>query len=242
MEMIMILLICGIVQPLAWASVVEVRPGQNLTLFCDCSLELGTLIVWFRNASHANQTSVLKVKKSYSPGMTELMSPQPRFHFVKNHSSKSYDLKITNVSESDQGLYFCATETRKLREINNAISPTDVFTFGNATTRVQLKSAVTTDMNMSKPNPKDCDICWTLLYSLCPTLALLSCLITLCVRCYQKNKRSTVDTKLNEESNGEMDEDVCYATLEIHQTSQRPKKTGSSADFCTYSAVKTSRA
>ncbi|XP_055081812.1 uncharacterized protein LOC129456721 [Periophthalmus magnuspinnatus] len=239
MDMIMILLISGLAQPSVWGSVLKVRPGQNLTLFCDCSLDIGTLIIWQRNCSHSNQPSlVLNVKKSYSPRTSENpMSPLPRFQFVKNQSSNSYDLQITNVTESDEGLYFCGTERRKLEKINNTISSTYVHTYGKATTRIQLISAVTTN----KPHLKNCDVCWKLLYVLCPTTALLSCLTVSCVLCYHINKMRKVRAKPNGASNGETDEDVCYAALDIRQTSQRQRKTSSHADFCTYSAVKTSR-
>uniref|UniRef100_A0A3B4BFZ7 Ig-like domain-containing protein n=1 Tax=Periophthalmus magnuspinnatus TaxID=409849 RepID=A0A3B4BFZ7_9GOBI len=120
-------LLSGLAQPSVWGSVLKVRPGQNLTLFCDCSLDIGTLIIWQRNCSHSNQPSlVLNVKKSYSPRTSENpMSPLPRFQFVKNQSSNSYDLQITNVTESDEGLYFCGTERRKLEKINNTISSTE---------------------------------------------------------------------------------------------------------------------
>ena len=32
-----------------------VRPGENVTLYCDCNSSTGVYIIWFRNCSHENQ-------------------------------------------------------------------------------------------------------------------------------------------------------------------------------------------
>uniref|UniRef100_A0A8C6UF86 Ig-like domain-containing protein n=1 Tax=Neogobius melanostomus TaxID=47308 RepID=A0A8C6UF86_9GOBI len=121
---------------------IAVWPGQNVTLFCDCTLSVGTLVAWFRNCSHVNQPSlVLRLKKQYLPHTPkfELMSPLPRFYFVKNTSSNSYNLLITNVTVSDEGLYFCGTDTQKPSE-TKYITRTQVYNYGKAATRIKMSN------------------------------------------------------------------------------------------------------
>lgn len=238
--MIVVLLLSGIPYlTLPWVSgtVVHVRPGQNVTLFCDCKSSDGALIAWFRNCSHVDQPSlVLKLVKKYLPYSSndELMSPLPRFQFVVNKSSNSYDLLITNVSESDEGQYFCGTDTNRV-EGEKYITKTYVYSYGKAT-RIKM-STVSLNSSAQEPRPKHSDVCWTLLYSLTPSVALVSSLITLCVVCYQNDKkaRNLTITAANTEK-----DDVCYAALKIRRVSQGPKRLNYSSDFSTYSAVKTS--
>ncbi|KAK1885709.1 Immunoglobulin superfamily member 2 [Dissostichus eleginoides] len=89
-----------------------VRPGENITLYCDCKLSTGVYIVWYRNCSHENQPSlVLKNEWTQTTNIERVLNPLPRFHFVRNYSSESYDLLIVNITETDEGLYYCGTET-----------------------------------------------------------------------------------------------------------------------------------
>jgi len=86
---------------------VTVRPGDNITLHCDCKLSTGTYTVWFRNCSHENQpTLVLNAKPDE---MWKHFQEYSRYEFMKNSSSDSYDLLIVNVTESDEGIYYCGT-------------------------------------------------------------------------------------------------------------------------------------
>ncbi|XP_047432053.1 uncharacterized protein LOC125000567 isoform X2 [Mugil cephalus] len=117
-----------------WISVptlkVKVRPGDNVTLYCDCR-QSGVYIVWFRNCSHENQpTLVLRVKDYYEWTDTH-------FEFVKNVSTDSYDLLITNVTDSDEGLYYCGTEKPVVEEKEYIISR-HIYTHGNIKTKLIL--------------------------------------------------------------------------------------------------------
>ncbi|XP_033976694.1 uncharacterized protein LOC117474798, partial [Trematomus bernacchii] len=104
-----------------------VRPGHNITLYCDCKLSSGVYIVWYRNCSHENQPSlVLYAYRKYL-----------RFHFVRNSSSESYDLLIVNITETDAGLYYCGTKQFKV-EKNEQITFTNIYTHGNVSTRIHV--------------------------------------------------------------------------------------------------------
>lgn len=119
-------------------SVIEliVRPGDNITLYCDCKTTPEQFIVWYRNCSHENQPSlVLKLKEElWNPNRNSVNSI-PHFHFVKNHTSESYDLLIVNITGSDVGLYYCGTEEMKLEQ-KTKINHKYVYRYGSVTTRI----------------------------------------------------------------------------------------------------------
>ncbi|XP_037830532.1 T-cell surface glycoprotein CD8 alpha chain-like isoform X1 [Kryptolebias marmoratus] len=217
-----------------------VRPGDNITLYCDCKVSTGVYIVWFRNCSHENQpTLLLHLIKSY-----EWDKRFPRFKCEKNDSSNSYDLVIINTTKSDEGLYYCGTEEQKV-EKDEIITSKIIYTYSNITTRLTVNSSgLHGDV---KSAPQDCAVCWKLLFSLCPAVSVLSALLSsllvylLCQKTAQKSqddKKRHDTVRQTEETQGE---DVCYTTLEIRSASQRPKKmrTVQSSDFSTYSAINT---
>ncbi|XP_043083647.1 uncharacterized protein LOC122330473 isoform X3 [Puntigrus tetrazona] len=85
----------------------KVRPGENITLFCDRSLSLGSFIVWIRNCSHENQPTFIIDSRQWD------LEAFQRFSFIHNPYNNSLDLHITNVTVSDLGLYYCAEVENK---------------------------------------------------------------------------------------------------------------------------------
>ncbi|XP_043083564.1 uncharacterized protein LOC122330473 isoform X2 [Puntigrus tetrazona] len=148
----------------------KVRPGENITLFCDRSLSLGSFIVWIRNCSHENQPTFIIDSRQWD------LEAFQRFSFIHNPYNNSLDLHITNVTVSDLGLYYCAEVENKVNEDNKGIiSSSKVYYYGNQTTRLSLESSA----------PPDCVLCWMLLFSVCPVCVLLSSLLSsICVYCY----------------------------------------------------------
>ncbi|KAG7238395.1 hypothetical protein INR49_030902 [Caranx melampygus] len=61
----------------------------------------------------------------------------PRFEFLLNGSSNSYDLLITNITDSDEGLYYCGTEQTKVED-DRYISSRNFYSYGNAATRITV--------------------------------------------------------------------------------------------------------
>ncbi|KAL6110081.1 uncharacterized protein ACO6RY_19236 [Pungitius sinensis] len=219
---------------------VSVRRGDNITLYCDCKLSTGVYIVWYRNCSVENHPSIVfSVERyglaSYQGRDTEdPLKILPQFQFVKNSSSNSYDLLIMNITDSDEGLYYCGTEQKTVEE-KSFITSTTVYRNGNVTTRISISP------DPSEPPPQTqclCVVCWMLLFSLCPAIAVLSSLLVYHL-CQKKAPQPDQQTPQRRQHG---DEDVCYAALEIQQTSHRPqKKKIQSSDFSTYSAINTSR-
>uniref|UniRef100_A0A672LVW9 Ig-like domain-containing protein n=1 Tax=Sinocyclocheilus grahami TaxID=75366 RepID=A0A672LVW9_SINGR len=111
-----------------------VRPGDNITLYCDRSVTFGFSIEWIRNCSHENQPSLIIDFRKLD------MEIFQRFSFIHNSYNNSYDLHITNISVSDLGLYYCVEEANKLHEDEQGlISQSIVYYNGNRTTRLSLE-------------------------------------------------------------------------------------------------------
>lgn len=101
--------------------------------------------MWYRNCSHENQPPlVLKVGHrsstlGYNPASDtkDLLKILPRFQFVRNSSSNSYDLLIMNITDSDEGIYYCGTEEKKVED-KEFIGLKTLYRNGNVTTRVLI--------------------------------------------------------------------------------------------------------
>ncbi|XP_008274242.1 uncharacterized protein LOC103353180 isoform X3 [Stegastes partitus] len=231
-------------------SVLEVtaRPGDNITVCCDCKISKGVYIVWFRNCSHENQpTLVLKLndRKLWESTENQKSDSKPRFELMKSLSSDSWDLLIKNITNADEGLYYCGTEEMKM-ENKDHITDVYIHRYSNMTTRITVNSTGPhQEIQENCKTEQNCDVCWKLLFSLCPAVAVLSSLFSLLVYklCQKTATKHQDDEKRHESrSQGKQDDDVCYAALDIRQPSQRPKrKQTQSSDFSTYSAIKTSR-
>uniref|UniRef100_A0A8C2I1I3 Ig-like domain-containing protein n=1 Tax=Cyprinus carpio TaxID=7962 RepID=A0A8C2I1I3_CYPCA len=110
----------------------RVKAEGSITLYCDCVIPLGSLIVWLRTCSHEHQPSLLI---DYS----EIFKKFPHFSFVLNSSSNSYDLHITNVSVSDEGMYYCAKrESIISKDVNGIKNEKLEYEYGNKTTRLSV--------------------------------------------------------------------------------------------------------
>ena len=114
---------------------VSVRPGDNITLYCDCRKSTGVYIVWYRNCSHENQPPFIIKMINVKTGSVQKI--YPRFIFVDNTSSYSYDLLIMNITESDEGIYYCGTEHKNVKEKDH-IAPKYDYSYGNIKTRIIL--------------------------------------------------------------------------------------------------------
>ncbi|XP_056092175.1 uncharacterized protein LOC130071403 isoform X2 [Rhinichthys klamathensis goyatoka] len=220
----------------------KVRPGDNITLYSDRSVTLGFRFVWIRNCSHENQPSLVI---DFMKLDLEIFK---RFSFVHNRSSNSHDLHITNISVSDLGLYYCAEVERKVnKDEKGIISSSEVYYYGNRTTRLSFAEKVTlcsgpSDITSTLPL-SDCVLCWALLFSVCPVCVLLS---SLCVYCLFQRKTTDAATdqkdhlKSGNTIEGE-EEEVCYASLDVITRRQKQRKTKrvQCSDFSTYAQVRT---
>ncbi|XP_019215987.1 uncharacterized protein LOC109202629 [Oreochromis niloticus] len=242
MERLHILLVLLLGHRWIFGSVVNVtvRSGENITLYCDCKILTDEIIMWYRNCTHENQPPLVleKEKDPFKPtsGRATLVNFLPRFHFVENQSASSYDLLIMNISDSDEGLYYCGTEQSQSVGGNKHKY---IYGYSNATTRIRFNSS--DQISTDHPTLQECSICWKLLFVLCPTFAVLSSLlVSLLVHrlCQKTDDQQRFETSGRTRRN--QDEDVFYATMETRQAAHRSKKITDSSDICTYSAINTS--
>ncbi|XP_028264951.1 uncharacterized protein LOC114438075 isoform X1 [Parambassis ranga] len=189
--------------------------GDNITLYCDCKLSTGVYIAWYRNCSHENQpTLVLKTKIEYNPGQQNAYSlnPLPRFTFLRNFSSESYDLQIINVTDSDEGLYYCGTQQVKVEE-NEFVSQININTYGNIT-RLKLKSS---DIGPRHDCSDSSNASWMLAFT--PAFSLLSSFVSFMVIIYfcQKTEKGLEVHQTTSASQGQIrwyqDKDMCLTQV-----------------------------
>ncbi|KAM9449820.1 uncharacterized protein Hap1MRO34_022281 isoform 2-T2 [Clarias gariepinus] len=226
----------------------RVRRGDDVTLYSDCVWKSGFYSVWFRNCSHQHQPSFM-ISYSYM-----MIDSYPRYSFVFINLTSTYNLRIKNVTETDLGLYYCATLEKKISKTNDGvIISTDVYHYGNRSTRLSLldKSSfsVTVSPNTTTPCVSEPSVSWTLVLSVCAVCVLLSSLLSsICVYCLcthttkvkadltGRDKRTTLGH--NEVGEGE----VCYASLDIQNLEKKKMKrkmTVQHSEFSTYSEVRT---
>ncbi|XP_019215968.1 uncharacterized protein LOC109202621 isoform X1 [Oreochromis niloticus] len=226
-----------------------VRSGDNITLYCNCKTSSKEFLVWYRNCTHENQPSlVLKLEEdSWKPTTDQatLVNSLSRFHFVKNQSSGSYDLLIINISYSDEGLYYCGIGKRKVEQ-TSVINLKYIYRYGSIFTRILINSSnqhYSTSTSTDCLTTPDCSMCWKLLFILCPASSVFSSfLVSLLVHHICQKKVDQPKPEMSGKARRNQDEDVFYATVKTGQATQRPKKKMTySSEFCTYSAINTSK-
>ncbi|KAK0136673.1 hypothetical protein N1851_027146 [Merluccius polli] len=222
-----------------------VRPGENVTLYCDCKLSTGKRIVWYRNCSHDNQPTFTLKWNSVDHDNEDNGDHSSHLHLVWNDSSNSFNLLIKNITDSHLGLYYCGTEEVAVID-EDKVSSKYIHTYGNVTTRISFDNSSSAGVGDS--GTPDCGQCWMLLVILCPSSALLLSLLSSSV-VYLYCRKTDEDLQVAQRtpasrditSIGNQDEDgLCYATLDIPRRSQRPKmKRVQTSEFSTYSAINT---
>ncbi|XP_034394214.1 uncharacterized protein LOC117734167 [Cyclopterus lumpus] len=188
---------------------VTVRPGDNVTVYCDCKVSGGVYIVWYRDCSHENQPSlVLKVKIRSLDN-----SAPPSFHFVRNFSSDSFDLLIVNITDSNEGLYYCGTERQKVED-KECISAKMYYEYGNVTTRILFNSGPDPCEGFAYPGRV---VSWMMVFTAAFTIpsSLLSFILVYYV-CQKADKESQVLQERPDPSGPRrrnQDEDACFTRV-----------------------------
>ncbi|KAI4873579.1 hypothetical protein NFI96_025321 [Prochilodus magdalenae] len=167
---------------------IRVRPGDDVTLYCDCVWEQGFNIAWFRNCSHKHQPPLVISSFDLMESFNLMPGAPVSYKPVWNPTNITHDLLVGNVSESDLGLYYCALQERRITKDTTGVTVSrDVYHYGNRTSRLSLLE--TTPQTSSTPPVSDCSVCWKLLVSVSPVCALLSSILSsTCVYCICRNR------------------------------------------------------
>ncbi|XP_062377853.1 uncharacterized protein LOC134066509 [Sardina pilchardus] len=204
----------------------KVRPGERITLFCDCRMRDGddlqlSYIIWSRHYSHVSQPPFrISSMGNNSPSHLSL---------IRNPLNNTYDLVVENITKYDLGVYYCGYTWKKGKQKEK---------HGTMFTRLTFEEP-------SKPPPPDCQTVWSLLAILCPISALLSALTSsACVLILSKKTKSNKEVAdITPQRTVEEAESANYAAINFvahqHNRTPRPKST-LNTDSCTYSEVKRS--
>ncbi|XP_074544686.1 uncharacterized protein LOC141804245 [Halichoeres trimaculatus] len=185
--------------------VVTVQPGENITLYCDIPRSTGVYIVWYKNCTHKNQPPLVLTTRA---GEWK-NNANPRFHFVNNQASNSYDLLIQNITESDEGFYYCGTEEQSVED-KECINSKFMKSYGNVTTRIIIKSE---SGNSSSEGPVH--VPWMMIFSPAITIFSTFISITLVFHLWEKMESGSLKKRLNikVKLSQNQDEDLCLTEV-----------------------------
>ncbi|KAI4886461.1 hypothetical protein NFI96_028511, partial [Prochilodus magdalenae] len=220
---VLITLMCVFISSISGIIVeMRVKPGDNATIYCDCTYQSKFTLVW-----------IIKPSDEHQPPLINLTEDTPHYSRVWNNSRKTFNLLVKNITESDLGLYYCALHKVKLtRKEYGARVREDVYHEGNRTTFLSfLGESVHSDLlvpliwvsfqnmtvpcagppqtpsihqNPSTPPVSDCSVCWKLLVSVCPACVLLNLIVSsTCVYCIYRG-RTKADGTADRRGNMEM--------------------------------------
>ena len=116
-----------------------VRPGEDVTLYCDCKLSANVNLVWYRNCSHENQPTLTLNWKDRDQGIFDYVENGSYFSHLNmkwNDSSNSYNLLIKNITDSHLGLYYCGTEQLNVSQGKKGNKTKYIYTYGHKITRI----------------------------------------------------------------------------------------------------------
>ncbi|KAL6467215.1 hypothetical protein MHYP_G00250190 [Metynnis hypsauchen] len=140
----------------------RVKPGDDVTIYCDCTRLSGFKIVWVIQPSNEHQPPLFNLTED---------STLPHYSRVWNNSKGTYDLLVKNITGSELGLYYCALHEIKFsRNKNGDIIQEEIYHDGNRTTFLSFQDTMVPSTNVSQtpstPPVSDCSLCWKLLIQL----------------------------------------------------------------------------
>ncbi|XP_053087077.1 uncharacterized protein LOC113547328 [Pangasianodon hypophthalmus] len=226
----------------------RVRRGDDITLYCDCVWKVGLKTVWFRNCSE-------KDHPRFMISLADLVDSEvsggdlTHYFFLVNDSTNTHDLLIKNVTESDQGLYYCAMSEKIISKDKDSVVINSGVYYGNRSTRLSLLEPC---RSVCEPCVSEPCVSWKLVFSVCVVCVLLSSLLSsICVYCLCTNTTKAKakadlagsDKRTTRRLDEVGEDEVCYASLDIQNLKNKTKrkKRVQHSDFSTYSEVRTER-
>ncbi|KAL6467219.1 hypothetical protein MHYP_G00250230 [Metynnis hypsauchen] len=129
-----ITLICVLISSISGIVVeMRVKPGDDVTIYCDCTRRNRLKIAWLRNCTHKQQPPLMILSEDMKPNAL------PRYSLEWNKPNQTYDLLVKNITESDLGLYYCALHEKSFTIYKKGVTcSNDVLHYGNRTTFLSL--------------------------------------------------------------------------------------------------------
>ncbi|XP_046698892.1 uncharacterized protein LOC124381361 [Silurus meridionalis] len=224
----------------------RVRPGDGITLYSDCVWKSGFNPVWFRNCSVKDHPRLMIALVDLTVS-DALGGDFTRFSFLVNDSTNTHDLRIKNVTVSDQGVYYCALREKTfLKDDDGVLKSLSVYHYGNRFSRLSVLEPYST---VCDPCVSEWSVSWKLVLSVCVVCVLISSLISsICVYCFCTNTtkgEEKDDSKPSQRSDVVGEDEVCYVSLDIQKLKRnrkkKKKKSVQHSDISTYSEVRYER-
>ncbi|KAI4905876.1 hypothetical protein NFI96_023036 [Prochilodus magdalenae] len=123
LRVVLITLMCVLISSISGVIVeMRVKPGNDATIYSDCTRRAGYILEW-----------LMKPLDEHQPSLIRLSDPNhPHYSRVWNYTKRRYDLLVKNITESDLGLYYCALIGKKVDTSGGRLL--DVYHDGNRTT------------------------------------------------------------------------------------------------------------
>uniref|UniRef100_A0A8C1GJS2 Ig-like domain-containing protein n=1 Tax=Cyprinus carpio TaxID=7962 RepID=A0A8C1GJS2_CYPCA len=215
------------------------RPGDNITIWCQHTSEIGKNIHWFKQSNSDVPLSIvymmlpfeLEVKATYLNGF------QPD-RLVMSLNRKNTSLRISNVDISDSGLYYCGWQNW-------------VMTFGDGThldikersvTPLQNQTEITNkDLKKSPISTSDCseNIFYklTFIFGGIIVILIIILLTTLIIKIQDRNKHGK-DVDRHETQPHEEPHSSVYAALQFSKHKSRRAARNTEYTDVVYSATR----
>lgn len=109
-----------------------IRPGDNVTLLCDCYSTVGWDIHWVRGCTPLVQPIAISSYES-------LIRPIARYSVGQSSS-----LTIENITESDLGFYYCAkVESKPSNGKHSKVTDEEIYRICNTSTKLLFEGNIT---------------------------------------------------------------------------------------------------
>lgn len=123
-----------------------VKPGNSVTLYGDCTWTYGSTIYWYKNCLHCRKPSFV-LSTQYLSMKDE--SSFPQYHSKLNSTSKSHDLLIKNVTESELGVYYCCVVEAEVMD-DDVITQNQLYRFGNITYKLSFNGETLSNLCLKR--------------------------------------------------------------------------------------------
>lgn len=106
--------VLGLLTPItSQATNISAQPGDNVTIWCQHTLQIGNNMHWFKQTNSAVPLTIVYMMLPYDiEVLPTFLNGFQADRLVMSLNSKNSSLSILNVDISDSGLYYCGWHSR----------------------------------------------------------------------------------------------------------------------------------